>query len=108
MAVGAMGGIDHGTDAAAADQLNALTDQALLALHDHPFDIAARPHAAAIGGAFDGIAGLQAVIDSGAILIVRLLRLVLLQLALILLLLRLILGIVGGGFCVIRGSFGIR
>src|ERR1044071_737652 len=108
-----MGCVDHAAHAAAGDQLNALADQARIAIHHHPFHSAAWPHAATIGGAFGGIAVLKAIIGGGAVPIVLLLCLVLLllrqvlpQLSLILLLLCLILGIVSRGFGVHGGVFG--
>src|SRR6185437_3407283 len=106
IAVGTMGRIDHGANAAAGDQLNALADQLRITVHDHPFYIAVRPNAATIGGPFGSIADPHGVIGRGAVLILSLLRLVLLQLILILPLLSLILGIVGGGLRIHRGILG--
>src|SRR5689334_6497981 len=55
VAVGGMGGIEHGANPGTADQLNPLADQARVTFDNGPPCIAAWPHATAIGGTFDSI-----------------------------------------------------
>ena len=59
IAIGRMGGIDHRTDAVAADQFDALANQIGVALDDDPMTFG--PQIAVIGSAFRGIAGAQTI-----------------------------------------------